>query len=483
MRGSNICVCRLSFDDSDSDSEPYEPGKLTAQNAGAMDVEGAEPSILSLSARQTFHDSDDYMYSRPSRRVPHSAPSHKRRSPQKARLKKEEGDEEGNFIFTTTPTKKFTMPLPQFEAFSDMDFDDDTVPMERDANSRTTPQLVRKTRTPIRKIKCPDTPVRKPTFSRIAPQTVSHPRHFYVSMAHTGERLGMTLSDLDVQEKVGEGSFGVVFKAFHAKTNTIYALKKSKRYIPYKNVCFNLSVCDKNIDLTDDSKTNESGDPRAHLREVDLAMSASGHPNIVRIIQAWEESDRHLYILSEFCEFSLSGIIEDQWTHRGEAFSEPQILCFAADMFCGVAYLHELGIMHMDLKPENILVKRGVPRDVLKIGDFGIAFRKGDSRRCAPTSGDNRYMAPELLDDVYDFCADVFSLGITLYEVSHPGIVLPTNGERWKALRSNDIDFGIWKYSNELKELIVAMLNSDYTKRPTAQQLATCPLVVPYITK
>ena len=203
-------------------------------------------------------------------------------------------------------------------------------------------------------------------------------------------------------------------------------------------------------------------------REVERMMSIPQHPNIVHIVQAWEEPDRHIYILTELCEGSLKKLLEELWS-KDEALSEAQILTFARDMFNGVNHLHTYMTMHFDLKPDNMLLwdkKRH-----LKIGDFGLAYRVGD--KGAPSEGDNKYMAPELLDNEFGYPADIFSLGITLYEMATPKIDLPSNGERWKALRNNDIDFRTWSYSEELKQLIVWMLKADPKERPTAAQLVS----------
>lgn len=494
---NNFCVHKLSFDDSDSDTE-FEtcetnsislnfnntsstviPDENAEPSNDFMDVEGTNETELLISKnREQFNINNENIYTHSYRRIPQSAPPQlplKRISNRTNSLKKIHTEKSNltttSSSSTTTAIKVISKPLPEFETIPNDNFND-IIQMESDPDSQATPQYIRKNLTPITRIKCPDTPLRKHTFSRITPQTVSHPRHFYVNFTTTKidgnneEQLKMTSNDFTFLEKIGEGSFGIVYKVISTKTNKIYALKKSKKYIPYNNF-------------------NEN-DPRIHLKEVDLALSVSNHPNIVRTFQAWEEYDRHLYILSEFCDFSLSEFVEKQWIHKSKLsfLPETQILCFAADMFCGVSYLHDMNIIHLDLKPENMFVKCEISKLTVKIGDFGIAYKKDICNDdYLPMTGDNKYMAPELLDDVFEFAADVFSLGITLYELTHPGIVLPSNGERWKALRSNDIDFGIWKYSNELKEIILLMLNSDYFKRPTVKQLLSSPLIKPFISK
>lgn len=202
--------------------------------------------------------------------------------------------------------------------------------------------------------------------------------------------------------------------------------------------------------------------------EVERMMSIPYHPNILSIVQAWSESDRKIRILTELCEKSLMKYLEELWA-KDKGLSEEQILSYAHDIFKGVHHLHSHKTMHLDLKPDNLLLCNGGKS--VKVGDFGLAHRAGD--KIAPSEGDNKYMAPELLDGIFGFPADIFSLGITLYEMSVPKIVIPGKGERWRALRNNDIDFSMWTHSEELKELIKWMLRADPKERPTAAELVS----------
>ena len=74
----------------------------------------------------------------------------------------------------------------------------------------------------------------------------------------------------------------------------------------------------------------------------------------------------------------------------------------------GLSRIHGEHIVHVDIKPENILVTRDW---VLKVGDLGLAYDLTGSRRDG-VEGDNRYMAPELLDGPPTCAADIFSLGM-----------------------------------------------------------------------
>lgn len=198
------------------------------------------------------------------------------------------------------------------------------------------------------------------------------------------------------------------------------------------------------------------------VREVEQQSLMGNHPNIVAIKTAWEENG-HTHILSELCGESLSARIR----RLVDPLPEPLVVKFAHDLLSALAHIHAHRVIHLDIKPENILLS--LDGGSVKIADFGQAYKIGSAS--TPEEGDGRYMAPELLHDVYTEAADMFSLGVTLYQLCTPGLVLPANGERWQALRRGDIDFRTWPYSTQLQQLVVALMAPDRTARPTASSL------------
>jgi len=197
--------------------------------------------------------------------------------------------------------------------------------------------------------------------------------------------------------------------------------------------------------------------------EAEQQSAISEHPNIVAIKAFWEEPDGHFCILSELCGSSLSTII----SKNIDGFDEKTIAGYVRDLLSAVAHIHKHDVIHLDIKPANILIS--LDSSCLKITDFGQAYKIGS--KVKPEEGDGRYMAPELLKDIYTKAADIFSLGITLYEMCIPGLCVPIQGERWDALRHDKIDFRRWGYSQQLQDLIREMLTSDYRKRPSASEL------------
>ncbi|MBA3564466.1 MAG: serine/threonine protein kinase, partial [Gammaproteobacteria bacterium] len=94
-------------------------------------------------------------------------------------------------------------------------------------------------------------------------------------------------------------------------------------------------------------------------------------------------------------------------------------LSFASDIATGMMVAHQVGIVHRDLKPANILIN---DEDLLKIVDFGVAaaHSSGDTQltKTGYVIGSPKYMAPEqILGKKVDDRADVYSLGVILYEM------------------------------------------------------------------
>ncbi len=103
----------------------------------------------------------------------------------------------------------------------------------------------------------------------------------------------------------------------------------------------------------------------------------------------------------------------------GRLIEWPRLRSLATQLCAGLAAAHDAGVIHRDLKPDNVMIERGTDRVV--ITDFGIA-RSGDEvgvTQLGALIGTPRYMAPEqLAGDEVDHRADVFSLGVMLYELA-----------------------------------------------------------------
>lgn len=143
--------------------------------------------------------------------------------------------------------------------------------------------------------------------------------------------------------------------------------------------------------------------------EVDALQSCSGHPNIVRFIEAITD-DAFTYIITEF----LTG--KDLFTHIKE---QPSDECNTRKIFreivLGLMHIHSEHFVHGDLKLENIRFSAENPaQSILKILDFGFAYKMTDKINVkAGLCYTLDYAAPEILSNegIYTQSCDLWSLG------------------------------------------------------------------------
>ncbi len=201
---------------------------------------------------------------------------------------------------------------------------------------------------------------------------------------------GQTIGRYLIQEQVGQGGMGVVYKALHRDLNRSFALKILRAG-----------------DLTNFDVV------RRFQREARLAAKLK-HPNIVAVHDAGEESGIH-YIAMEYIDGEpLSARLT---ARRGRTRDN---LLLIEKVVRAVAYAHVQGVIHRDLKPANVMVDReGEPH----IMDFGLAkqsFEGSLLTRSGAFLGTPFYMAPEQIagdNPVVDAQSDVYALGVMLYEI------------------------------------------------------------------
>ncbi|KAK3710552.1 serine/threonine protein kinase, CMGC, CDC2/CDK sub [Vermiconidia calcicola] len=156
-----------------------------------------------------------------------------------------------------------------------------------------------------------------------------------------------------LNEKLGEGTFGIVSKARSKRTGNIFALKKILMH------------------------NEKEGFPITALREVKLLKMLS-HPNVLHLeemaVERQQVDDKgksgkkraSLYMVMPYMDHDLSGML----TNPDIRFSEGQIKCYMQQLLEGVRYLHDSHILHRDMKAANILISN---RGLLQIADFGLA--------------------------------------------------------------------------------------------------------------
>jgi len=168
-------------------------------------------------------------------------------------------------------------------------------------------------------------------------------------------------------------------------------------------------VAIKTINMSAD--LSERADHEARFLQEARAAGGLSHPNVVTVYDVGRENDL-LYMAMELLEGEeLRDVLA-----RGE-LPLARAVEIAAQVAEGLAFAHERGVIHRDIKPSNIMV---LPGGTVKIMDFGIArVRTSDVKtQTGLRLGSPRYMAPEqLLGQGVDRRADLFALGVVLYEM------------------------------------------------------------------
>ena len=197
----------------------------------------------------------------------------------------------------------------------------------------------------------------------------------------------------------------------------------------------------------------------------DQADTAAFH--IVRYHQAWMEEDR-LYIQTELC----TGTLSDEIARNGRP-TELRRYKLMREMLLALEFIHRNNMVHLDIKPDNVFLKN----DQFKLGDFGLVSQSSAAQDVE--EGDSRYMSMELLQgDRSDLTkSDIFSLGITLYEICRYGGSqgLPMNGDEWQNLRAGLLESSLPETGPEMYILIRRMMDPVPKLRPAAIDLLKHP--------
>lgn len=199
--------------------------------------------------------------------------------------------------------------------------------------------------------------------------------------------------------QLGEGTYGVVYKARDKQTNEVVALKRIR-----------LEVEDEGI-------------PSTTLREISVLRQLK-HPNIV-LLNDVVQSEGKLFLVFEFVDKDLKKYFE-----ATDGMLSPRLIkSYTFQLLRGIHYCHVKGVVHRDLKPQNILVARD---GTLKIADFGLARAFVPPIR--PFTHEVVtlwYRAPEILlgCKAYALPIDIWSIGAILAEMVTKKPLLPGDSE------------------------------------------------------
>jgi serine/threonine-protein kinase len=192
---------------------------------------------------------------------------------------------------------------------------------------------------------------------------------------------GQIIGKYKILSTIGSGGFGTVYRAEDTWIDKTVALK-----VPHKQ----------GVDFGE------------LLREPRLLASLN-HPNIVTILTA-EKQENVFFIVMEF----VPGETLETIIAREGALDVAQALDYTCQICNAVDHAHRHGVLHRDLRPANVLVGE---KGLVKVADFGTSRFLEIAAHGTTIIGSPPYMAPEQFHGKAVFASDLYSLGITMYQM------------------------------------------------------------------
>ena len=243
------------------------------------------------------------------------------------------------------------------------------------------------------------------------------------------------LGRYQIDREIGRGAMGMVYLGRDEKIGRTVAVKTM------------MLSNDLEEDMRDEVRTR-------FFREAEAAGRLN-HPNIVTVYDVGEEEDL-AYIAMDY----LKGKDLSAYCTKKTLLSVSQVFGIVSSVALALDYAHQQRVVHRDIKPANIIYD--IEKNVAKITDFGVACLTDASKtKTGTVLGSPYYMAPEqLAGKKVDGRADLFSLGVTLYQMLCG--VLPFNGDSIANLMyniTNEDHPDIRRYRADLPNCVTKLVN------------------------
>ena len=238
-----------------------------------------------------------------------------------------------------------------------------------------------------------------------------------------------------IEDCLGAGSFGKVFKVRLKSNGEIYAMKVLNKKFLMKNNQLKYAITECNV----------------------LKQAAS--PFILTLYYSFQTPE-NLYMIIDYCpggdlNFHIINYL----------FEEDEARFYIAELILAIEHLHKLNILYRDLKPENILISKD---NHIKLADFGLA-KEGvsDQQNTKSFVGSPAYLAPEILNRKgVGKSADLYGIGAVLYEMmcGTPPFFSNNINLLYKNISQSKLMLHEY-FSDELKDLLSQLLCRDPYKR------------------
>ncbi|XP_071327382.1 myosin light chain kinase, smooth muscle [Trachinotus anak] len=253
----------------------------------------------------------------------------------------------------------------------------------------------------------------------------------------------------NLQEKLGMGKFGLVFKLTHKETGHVCA---GKFY-----------------------KGRRAKEREAARKEIEL-MNYLHHPKLVQCLAAYDHKPEMVMVM----EFIAGGelferIVDDNFEH-----TEPASVRYMQQILKGIAFMHQQNIIHLDLKPENIVCVDTTGTSI-KIIDFGLASRLDGDTPLKVMHGTPEFVAPEVINyEPVCLATDMWSIGVICYILLSGESPFQGNSD---AETLALVTAAQWEFdedsfdeiTDEAKNFISSLLNKDTRRRMSCEEALAHP--------
>jgi serine/threonine protein kinase len=197
-----------------------------------------------------------------------------------------------------------------------------------------------------------------------------------------------------LEEKIGSGGFSTVYRATHLDLKRVVAVKILRGSLSMQEAL-------------------------ARFRSEGISSAQANHPNVVSVMDFGVLDSGVVFLVMEL----LNGCTLEEELKRKGPTSPRRCVEILLPICDALSNAHHRGIIHRDVKPSNIFLHQGASGEIPKLLDFGVAKLTGSAAVENITTkgcilGTVNYLAPERLrGELYDGRVDVYSVGITLYEM------------------------------------------------------------------
>ncbi|SPQ18587.1 1881d186-a123-406b-b26d-b8f7b973f2a5 [Thermothielavioides terrestris] len=300
--------------------------------------------------------------------------------------------------------------------------------------------------------------VRNPDFSSTKQKAIEDAKKMQALVEEECNKAGKEVPPYQLQELIGKGNYGRVYKATDLKSKSVVAVKII------------------NIEEGDTLNPKLADTYSEFMKEFSTLkmLSESGAKNINLTLDVLPVGQA-MWMVTEYC---AGGSVATLMRPTG-GLQEKWIIPIVREVAEAIYWVHKQGIIHRDIKCANVLVTEAGAVQLCDFGVAGIIESKLDKR--TTFIGTLNWMAPELFDPVpsYSTPVDIWAFGSLVYEIASgmPPLAGFGMAELGQYLKHHTPRLEGDSYSDQIKDLVAFCLVEDPAKRPTIQEIQRHPYI------